>query len=282
MLKYTQLHETKPLTSGQQATLTVSTGGKIQSMMLLFSDSSGDPVTEAQIRAEIGNIRVTFGGREIINNSANKLLDLYEVLGNQVFNAAAAPAGAMELNIGRLVFNSTDLRDGFGLGTADSGNIQVQITAGTLSAIASAQTVTSRTAQNENLGVHCEFKNYPQSFTAAGEHTVDTLPRNINSAYLALLVDDGASGVITHSEIRSNSNTLREKLSKSVNSLMLSEDRYSQPTGYFVHAFMDGSGGGMLPMTGVTDFRCITTFTTGAGAGGYNISPLTVVYPNKA
>lgn len=282
MLKNTQNHETKALTTGQQSTLQIPTGGKIQSMFLLFTTSAGAPVTEAQIRAEIDNIRLTMNGKDIVNASATQLLDLFETLGNQVFDAAGIPAGAIELNIGRLVFQSGDVRDLMGFGTADIANIQVQVTAGTLVNIAAVQGVTARTATNENLGAHCQYINYPQSFNGTGDHTVDTLPRNTDSSYLALMVNDGASGTITFSEVRVNNFTIRERLSIAVNALMLSESKYAQPAGHFVHGFMDGTLDGRLPMVGVTDLRCITTFSVAPGAGGYTIGALTLVTPAKS
>ena len=281
-LKNTQNHETKALTSNQQSTLQIPTNGKIQSLMLFFADSSGDPATEAEIRAEIGNIRLTFNGRDVVNASTVELLDLYEFLGSAVFNASGAPAGAMELNIGRLVYASPEARDLMGLGTADIANIQVQVSAGTLSNIASVQGITSRTPVNENLGAHCEYISYPQSFNATGDHTVDTLPRNTDSSYLGLVINDGASGVISHSEVRVNNYTIRERLALAVNNLLLSENKYTQPAGHFIHGFVDGSIDGRLPMVGVTDLRCITTFSTAPGTGGYTIGALTLITPAKS
>ena len=281
-LKNTQNHETKALTSGTQTTLSIPAGGKIQSLMLLFTTGAGVPNTEAEIRAEVGNIRVTFNGKDIINASLVQLLDLYETLGANVFNAAAIPVGAVELNIGRLVYNSPEVKDLMGLGTADVANIQIQVTMGTISAVDNVQGVTARTPLNENLGAHCEFINYPISFNGTGDNTVDTLPRNTDSSYLALMIDDGASGTITHSEIRVNNFTIRERLDRNVNGLLLSEAKYAQPAGIFVHGFMDGSIDGRLPMVGVTDLRAITTFSVAAGAAGYSIGALTLVTPAKS
>lgn len=281
-LKNTQNHETKPLTTGQQATLQVPSGGKIQSLFLFFTDAAGAAATETEIRAEIGNLRLTINGKDIVNASATQILDLYEALGANVFNAAAIPAGAMELNIGRLVYNNPELRDLMGFGTADVANIQVQVTAGTLSNIAAVQAISARTPSNENLGAHCKFLNYPQSFNATGDHTVDTLPRDTDSSYLALMVNDGASGTITFSELRVNNFTIRERVPLNVNAVLLSEARLAQPAGYFVHGLADGSLDGRLPMAGVTDLRCITTFSVAPGAAGYSIGALTLVTPVKA
>lgn len=280
-MKTTQIHEQKALTSSQTATLQVARGGKIQSLGLLFLTGAGAPVTEAQIRAEIGNIRLTLNGRDVVNASAVQLLDLYEALGNKV-GTPAGVAGTLELNVGRLVYDSPDARDLFGFGTNDISTIQVQVTAGTLSAIASVVAISARTPEVENLGAHCEFISYPQSFNSTGDHTVDTLPRNMDSSYLAVMIDDGASGTITFGECRVNNQTIRERLSSAMNNQFCSNAGYVQPSGYFSHFFADGSVAGRLPMPGVVDLRFITTFSVAPGAAGYNIGALTMVTPGAA
>lgn len=270
----TQNHEQKPLTSSQITTLQIPAGGKIQSLALAFFTSAGALVTEAQIRSELTNIRLTLNGQDVVNASPTQILDLYEAMGVHV-ESPSAVAGVVELNLGRLLFVDPVLKDIFGFGTADISSIQVQVTAGTLSAIASVQVVTERSPVNENLGTYCRYINYAQSFNSTGDHTVDTLPRDVNSSYLALLINDGASGTITHGEVRVNSSTIREKLNIGVNDLFNSNKGYAQPAGYFVHAFADGTLRGQLPMLGVTDLRFVTTFSVAPGAGGYTIAALT-------
>lgn len=271
-----QNHEQKPLTTSTITTLQIPAGGKIQSLALAFYTNAGALVTEAQIRSEITNIRLTLNGQDVVNASPVQILDLYEFMGVHV-ESPAAVGGVVELNIGRLLFVDPVLKDVFGYGTSDVSSIQVQITAGTLSAIASVQAVTERTPVNENLGTYCRYINYAQSFNGTGDHTVDTLPRDTNSSYLVLMINDGASGTITNGEVRVNSQTIREKLDIGVNDLFNSNKGYAQPAGYFVHAFADGTLRGQLPMLGVTDLRFVTTFSVAAGAGGYSITALTAI-----
>ena len=270
----TQNHEQKTLTTAQITTLQVPAGGKIQSCALAFFTGAGALVTEAQIRAELTNIRLTLNGQDVVNASPIQILDLYEAMGVRV-ESPAAVAGVLELNIGRLLFVDPVLKDIFGYGTADVSSIQVQITAGTLSAIASVQTITERSPVNENLGTYCRYINYAVSFNATGDNTLDTLPRDTDSAYLALMINDGASGTITHGEVRVNSSTIRERLNIGVNDLFNSNKGYAQPAGYFVHSFADGTLRGQLPMLGVTDLRFVTTFSVAPGAGGYTVAALT-------
>lgn len=277
-LYQSQNHEQKSMTSTHTATLQIPTGGKIQSLALLFTTAAGAPVTEAQLRAEVGNIRLTINGKDVINCSAIQLLDLYEALGPHV-GVPAAVAGVLELNVGRLLFTDPLLRDLVGYGTADVSNIQVQVTALTLTNVAAVQAISQRSAVSENLGMYAKYINYVQSFNSTGDHTVDTLPRDMDSNYVAVMIDDGASGIITFSECRVNANTITEKQQANVSALFASNKGYVQPTGYFLHAFADGSLGGRLPMRGVTDLRFINTFSAAPGAAGYNITPLTLIIP---
>ena len=267
------------MASSQVTTLQIPTGQKLQSIALVFYTGAGVPVTESQLRAEVGNIRLTVNGRDVVNASAIQLLDLYEAMGTKV-GVAAGINGVLELNVGRLLYTDPVLRDLIGFGTADVANIQVQVTALTLTNVASVKAVTQRQAVSENLGMYASFINYPQSYNSTGDHTVDTLPRDANSAILAAVIDDGASGTITFGECRINGVTVTERLDSALNNLFLSNKGYQQPTGYYVHAFADGGLAGCLPMNGVTDFRLITTFSVAPGAAGYNITLLKLVQNN--
>ncbi len=268
-------HENRPLTSSANQTLQIPAGGKIHSIMLSFLTSAGAAVTEAQIRAEIANIRLTAGGKDIINCPAVQLLDAYEFLGTEVQENGSV-AGAIELNIGRLLFTDPAVRDLFGLGTADVASIQIQVQAGTLSAIASVEAYTEREPVNEVLGTYARLINYPMSFNSTGQHTYDALPREEATAYAALMIDDGASGTIADSEIRLGQTSIRERVPLHVNKQLLSNNRLAQPAGYFVHGLNDGSLAALLSMKNVKDFRVVTNFAVAPGAGGYNITALTI------
>lgn len=275
-LKTTNRHEQRSVSSNSVTTLQVPIGGKLHSIMLRFSTSADADVTEAAIRAEIGIIRLTVNGKDLVNASATKILDLYEALGRQVSENTGV-ASVLELNVGRLVYTDPDARELFGLGTADVQSIQVSVTGGTLSTIANVQCFTTRTAENQKLGAYMKFINYPVNFNSTGDHTMDTLPRDADSAYLAVLADAGASGTMTHGEVRTGTVTLKERVPAAVNKLAISNDRLVTPSGYFVYAFMDTSLFTRLQMAGINDLRFIQTFSVAPGAAGYNLSALTVV-----
>lgn len=275
MLKVVQAHETKTLTTSGSTTISIPVGGKLHDIMLRFATAADADVTEAAIRAEIGIIRLTVNGVDLVNATATKLLDAYEALGLNV-GVNAGVASAVELNLGRLMFTDPAVRDLFGLGTANVQSCQVTVTAGTLSTIGNVRGFTSREMVSENLGIFSKFINYPRSFNATGQDTFDTLPRDPDASYMMVLSDAGASGTQTYGEIRANNISVKDPIPKAVNALSLSNARLQQPSGYFVYSFNDGNLKTRLPMVGVNDLRFINTFSVAPGSGGYNMSVITV------
>lgn len=275
-IKTFHVHEQKPLTSGQQVTLQIPSFGRIQELKLRFTTAAGVDATVAQIRAEVGNIRFTLNGRDTVNCSAGQLLDLYESLGQPNVTYPTGTNGQIELNVGRLFMLSPTARDALGIGTQNVPSIQVTVTAGTLTNVAAVQVFSVRDNVAANLGVHARVINYPQSFNATGDHTVDTLPKEPNTAYIGVLADDGASGAISFGEVRVNSVTVFERMPTLSNASRVGSAGYAQPAGYFNYLFNDGNPDNVLWMNSVQDLRFITTFGTAPGAGGYNLLAITL------
>lgn len=272
-----QKHEQKALTSSASSFCTIPPNGKILSIQAHFLTSAGATVTEAQVRAEISNMRLTIGGRDVVNTSPTIILDVYEHLGTRVGNNTA-PVGVVELDLARLFFFDPAVRDSLGYGTFDVSSIQLQVLAGTLSAIASVETYTERVSSTEVLGTYGTLLNYPKTFNATGQDTIDTLPKNASTTYVAAFIQTGASGVIFDSEVRYTNQlgtqTARERVPLQVNRQSMSNNGFQQPSGYYTHLFTDGQFVKRLPMAGTTDFRLITNFTTAPGAGGYGVAML--------
>ena len=271
-------HETQPLTSGASATLQIPVFNRIQDVMLAFNG------TEAQMRSELGLIRLTMNGTDIINATVAELLDFYEALGVKVA-ASSGIDGVLSLNLGRLLYNQAPVRDLFGWGSLGVTTIQVQVTAGTLSAISSVTAYSLRdVARNANgdpeqqpFGAHVRFIRYPQNFNATGEHTVDTLPRDINTAYLGVMMSDGASGTITYGKCSVNSQNVYEQTPNAINELANAQTKIAPVAGYYLYNFTDGGLNSRLPMKGVTDLRFVTNFSVAAGAAGYAALAITAV-----
>lgn len=275
-LKPVQLHETKALTTNTTTTIQIPVGGKIHDFGLRFATGAGADVTEAAIRAEIGNITLTINGKQVIFATAAVLLDFYEVLGQNVDDPTGV-ASVLELNVGRLMYTDPAVRDLFGLGTNNIQSIQVQVTAGTLATIANVQAFTSREAKNEDLGMYIRLINYPVSFNSTGVHTVDTLPRDPDSSYLFTMASPGASGTLTFGEVKVNNVSIKDITPKAVNDLFLSNNRYNVPSGYYIYGFADGNLDTRLPMVGVNDLRFNQTFSVAPGAAGYSMTVISAV-----
>lgn len=277
-LKTVHAHSTRPLTSGATETLQIPVYSRIQDVILRFDGN------EAQIRAEVGLIRLSINGTDIISLTAAELYDLYEMLGVKVFDATGI-AGAVSLNLAPLVYDNPTIRDQFGWGEVGVTNIQVSVTALTLANVSEVQAFSIRdTARDANgnpvkqpLGAHVRAIRYVQNFNAIAEHTVDTLPRDLNTAYLAVAVNDGASGVIADGRVSVNSVNVYERTPSNIARLAASRVGLAQIAGYFLYNFTDGGLNARLPMKGVTDLRFVTNFTTAPGAAGYTMLALTAV-----
>lgn len=276
-LKYRVQHETKALTTGQVATIQIPPYGKIHDLVLSFTTGADAAAAEADIRTEIANIRLTINGVDHVNANTIQLLDLYEFLSASHVGTPAGVAGTIELNVGRLIMTDPLMRNAFGFGTADVQTIQVAVTAGTLANIANVQAFTQRTRESEKLGVRCKFLSYQRNFNATGEDTFDTLPRDPDTSYLALMVDDGASGTITTGQVKVDNVTVQDPAPQAVNNQLLSNNGYQAVSGYYIYNFMDSSPYSRLPMVNVADFRITSNFSVAAGAAGYKVGALSVL-----
>lgn len=267
-------HDEQPLTSNQTITLDIPKFGKIMSMQLAFLDGAGAEVTEAQLRAEVGKIRLTIGGTDIINTSVSKLLDLQEVLKTKL-GVNTGIDGVLDLLVARHLYTDPDVAEIFGIGTMDINSIQIQVTAGTLVNVASVASATWRSPVKENMGTHLRFLDHVQNFNAIGEHSASNLPRDVKSDYLMVLTDDGTAGTITHGECLVNGQSVFGKARASFIEQHLSNMGYAMPSGYLIYNFSNGSLGGRIPMLGTNDFVFKTTFSVAAGAAGYTMTALT-------
>jgi len=284
MMKTLQVHQQLANVSNQTTTLQIPTGGKIHDIFLRFNDVSNVTSTETEMRAEVtGNIRLAFGGKDLVNVPMARLLDIYKIMGSRAGMTSTLPAGVLNLNMARLFYDDPKAADLFGLGTADQSSIQVQIGCGTIDDCGTVQAFTTREAVNEKLGAYGKLVDYPRAFNATGDDTIDTLPRNINSAYLALFINAGASGVIATNECRVNGAVVREKVPFHINQIMNSNAGFissaadsSGEGAYMPVIFAHGALDQYLPMKNVTDLRFITNFSTAPGAAGYFVTPMTL------
>lgn len=284
MMRTLQVHQQLNNVTAQTTTLQIPTGGKIHQIFLRFATGANVSATEAQIRSELtGNVRLSLGGIDMVNVPVVRMLDMYKMFGNKLGNTSTLTVGGFPLNLAPLFYIDPAAKALLGLGTANVNNIQVQIGCGTITNCVSSQSFSMREPINQNLGTYGKIVDYPRNFNAASQDTLDTLPRNLNSAYLALFINLGASGTATDSEIRVNAAPIREKVPLHVNTWI--NNTYGWQTqaadaagdgGYFTHIFCHGGIDEYLPMKNVTDLRCLTTFAIAPGAAGYFATPVTL------
>ena len=271
--------QTQVNSSNLTTTLQVATGGTIDQLFLKFPAG----VTEANIRSEMtGNIRMDFDGKEIVNCKLSRLLDLYKQLGSRVGGATTLVAEGLPLNLGPLFFASPTHKLALGLGTADVSQISVQVDCGAIVNCTSSQIIKVSRPVNQVLGTYASIHDYLQpNYNAIGTDDVLTLPRTVNTAYLAMMVNAGSAGVIKSSEVAIGQVPLRQAVAKKTNDWL--NRQYGLQTdaadaagdgAYFTHVFNRGDLTSYLPMKNVTDLRVSATFSTAPGAGGYCITPV--------
>lgn len=264
MLKTLRQHETKEVVASATSSLRVPAFGKIHNIYLHFLNGAAN-ATKSAIEAAVDRVRLSIDGKDIVNCTAAQLFAVYERLGTKLGNSSL-DNGVMELNLGRLIFDMGQSKDVFGFGTFNVATIQVQITyKATTTGVTSCQLYTSREAvQNAALGTYPKLYEYPQTYGSTGEHTVDTLPRDINTDYLAIFCDQGASGtgVVSFGELSVNSQNVFDRTPTSVMGTFNNERKMVQPTGLFDYMLTNGTTNDRLPMNGVKDLRLKTTFST--------------------
>lgn len=268
--------ETQTNASNLTTTLQVATGGVIDQIFLDFGSA-----TEAQIRAEItGNIRLTFDGKQIVNCKASRLLDFFKCLGSLAGGNGALVAGCIPLNIAPLVYRDPASKLFLGLGTADVQNIQIAIDCGTIVNVANVTARIVKRPLNQVLGTYGSFIDYPREYNAAGTDYLTTLPRTVNTAYLAVMINAGSAGVISNSEIMIGNIPVRQKVPKTVNDWLNRDYGFSTDAAdaagdgqYFVHMLSRTDITSYMGMKNVTDLSVNTTFSTASG-GAYTVTPL--------
>lgn len=274
-IKKTLIHETKPVTANAILTYTVPSFDTIDDIFLAFHNS-GAASTKANIVAAIGKISLTINGEQVINTTAERLFDLYSFLGNEV-NQSGRPANVLNLNVGRLLFLQPENEDFFAWGCSDINTIQVQVYCnGSVTGVTDCQVVTSRRPILTSLGSYIKVVSYPQSISAAGTSSVDTLPRDANEAYLVVMAAANTGGVISSGECVVNGINISDNVAADINAIDVCTRNLAPVSGYYSYIFADRSGRVFLPMLGVTELRLKTTFSTAPTGGVYDLLAVTI------
>ncbi len=272
-IKKVYVHDTKPVTAGAVITVTIPSFSTIDDILLKFTNS-GAAATMANIKAAVGKVALSINGDQVINCNLSQLYDVFGFLGNRIQEQALT--NTVSLNLGRLMMSTNNNKDFFAWGCSNITTIQVQVYCNaTVTGVTDVQFVTERRDFDSALGSYIKVINYPQNMSTTGYSTVDTLPRDANDAYLAVLADNG-SGVISSGECTRNGSNIIDEVAPEIMAYVSQSRGYKQLTGYFNYLFADGSARGALPMNGVTDLRFKTQFSTAPTGGTYNLLAVSI------
>lgn len=278
-VKHVYVHDTKPITAGAVITTTIPSFDTIDDIVLLFTNS-GAPATSTNIINGIGKIALAINGEQIINCNVSQLYDVFKFLGNQVQEDPLA--NTISLNLGRLVMKQNQNKDFFAWGCQNIQTIQLQVYCnGTVTGLTDVQFITERRKFASSLGSCIKVINYPQTMASTGYSTVDTMPRDTNDGYLAVLADNGG-GAIATGECTCNGANVIDEVSTAAMTYVSQARGFKCVYGYFNYLFADGSARGILPMNGVTDLRFKTNFSTPPTGGVYNLLAISVKNMPKA
>lgn len=272
-VKYINVHESKTVSAGNILTFNIPAYKTIDDIILTFTNS-GAAATDANIRSSIEKISLNINGEQAINTPLPTLLDIYKFLGQEVWQTK--PANVISLNIARLIFKNPAMEKLFAIGCRNVQTLQLQIyCGGTVTGVTDVQVSTSRRNFESDTVSYVKIINYPQTMASTGISTIDTLPRDTNDAYLLVLASNGG-GVISEGEAVLNGASIMQPIMQNTADYVASARGHQPVTGYFPYDFCDGSQSGAVPMTGVTELRFKTTFTTAPTGGVYNLVAVTI------
>lgn len=273
-VKVINVHESKTVTGGAILTFNIPSYATIDDIMLNFTNS-GAAATNAAIKAAIGKVALNINGEQVINTTITRLFDLFDFLGTEVNQYATKP-NVISLNISRLFFKNPQYEKAFAIGCANVQTIQLQVYCNaTVTGVTDVEVSTSRRNFVSNTISFCKVISYPQTMASTGISTVDTLPRDSNDGYLAVLANNGG-GAIASGECVLNGNTIIDPISANLSNYIASARGYAPVSGYFPYLFTDGSASGVIPMKGVTELRFKTNFSTAPTAGVYDLVAITI------
>lgn len=272
-VKKTLVHETKPVTAGAVLTYTIPSFRTIDDIILTFTNN-GAACTEAQIRAAIGKVALNINGEQIINTPISTIYDCYKYLGVEVWQSN--PANAIGLMIGNRVFKNILLEKLFAIGCRNVQTIQLQVYCNAAVAnVTDLQVSTLRRNFESDTASLVKIIDYPQTATASGISTVDTLPHDNNDAYLFVMASNGG-GTIVSGEAIVNGETVIDPVDPSTMGYVAAARGRQPLEDYFVYDFADGSEAGTLPMQGATELRFKTNFDGAPTSGNYDLVAVSV------
>ena len=268
-------HETKQISASAVVNLTCPAFDLIDDVQLEFLNS-GSPCTLANILSSINRIEATIDGQNWISAPIGLLANLYSFMGNKTYTGTAQ-VNVFSLNLARLMFDKPEDRDFFAIGTLNVETIQVRVyVGGTVTAVTDVTLKTVRRSIQSGLSSYIQVIDYPQTMNAAGISSIESLPKDSNDSFLAVLAYAGTGGVISEGECVLNGNSIVNLTSLNAMNANAQLRGFAPVSGIYPYVFCDGTARSVLPMQGITELRFKTTFTTAPSTGQYDLLAISV------
>lgn len=274
-VKRIDTHETRSVSAGAVVNFQCPAYDTIDDVQLEFTNS-GAPCTLANILSSINRIEATIDGQNWISAPIGLLANLYTFMGNKTYTGTAQ-VNVFSLNLARLMFDKPEDRDFFAIGTLNVETIQVRVyVGGTVTAVTDVTLKTVRRTVQSGLSSYIQVIDYPQTMNAAGISSIETLPRDSNDSYLAVLAYAGTGGVISQGECVLNGNSIVNITSLNAMNANAQLRGFAPVSGIYPYVFCDGTARSVLPMQGITELRLKTTFTTAPSTGQYDLLAISI------
>lgn len=260
------------VTAGGVATGKINPVGTQYAFYLECLDSSNNPVSVANIKAEIDHVTVRVNGTEHLSELTPEF-----IYARQGFLHDAQ--GGAEQN-GILGWNWTDAsldlaesRSIYAMGTmgtvAEGGiediSVEVKMNA-TVTNIAKIQVFAAQSNEQRRMGQHIRVSKYPRNVASTGDYEETQLPKQLGTAYKTLHIEEG-SGAIDKVTARIGNTTLNDQISGELNNHMLRMAKREPQSGYYHLSFdLLNANGDYIPMNQVKDFRQLINFSTAPAA----------------
>jgi len=164
---------------------------------------SGVAATEAQMKAELGDVRVLINGEVKIEASATELIDLAK------YNGVTIEPGVLPIIFARPWSRTANGEDALSYGTADVQTMTVEVDIDA-AATSPALSMTAQQSAPTQLGKHITLKRFGRTAGGAGTLEVSDLPRG-NYGLLALHLNSSA---VTEVEIEADGKLVYDADSK--------------------------------------------------------------------
>lgn len=243
-------------------TIDLSVGETYYNTYLYVKTAAGAAVAVADIKSEIEKIRLRADGKLLIDATPTFLLDLY-LYYNEAYGATNR-AGIIPINFQRRALPDALARALFAMGTADIGNLAIEVEFGTLTNVASIEVYREVSSEKRAMVDQVRILPYPENFGTTGKQTVTSLPKRVPFGVLAQHIEE-STGTIDDVTIVANKNDIFQEIPVNVNDTRLDLARRSPQSGYYHVAYdLEDHRSGFLYLGNLQEYRAEITWSSAA------------------